>query len=238
MSLSHRLYIWAKRLREIVSDRILLWKYRDRPYIEYYRAIMKRRTARDPKAAVGAVNSGERQLTRLVLHGLKPEHTLFDFGCGSLRGGLYLIKYLNTGNYTGNDISEEILEAGRTFLREAGLEHKQPHLYHTNDLLFSEVSGKTFDYLHAQSVLSHMPPEDIEALFSNIPKIMHPKSQFFATFFLAEGDSIYPSNQRRNFHYPFSWMQDCGAKHGLRVEMAQDAPQYIGKQKLMRITLA
>lgn len=238
MPLSNRLYIWFNRMREVISDRVLLWKLRDRPYIEYYRAIMKRRTAVDPKAAVGAVNSGARQLTRLKLHGLKPAHTLFDFGCGSLRGGLYLIEYLDAGKYTGNDISIEILDAARKFLREAHLEHKQPHLYYTNDLLFNEVSGQTFDYLHAQSVLSHMPPEDIEALFTNIPKIMHSKSQFLASFFLAEGSSICPSNQKRNFHYPFSWMQETGAKLGLKVEMAEDAPEYIGKQKLMCITLA
>ncbi len=233
-----RFIILYKRFLEVCSDRLLLFRFRNKPYIEYYRAVMSRRTAKDPKAATGAVGEsvGERQLDRLVMYGLKSEHKLFDMGCGRLRGGLYLIDYLETGNYVGNDISEEILEKARLFLSEKRLEHKKPRFYKTNDVEFNEVKGETFDYIHAQSVLSHMPPDDIESLFGNVSKIMHSNSQFFASFFLTEKNNIYSSNQKRNFHYPIYWMREMSTKYGLSLEIVKDSSRYAGKQKLLKIT--
>lgn len=219
-----------------LRERVLWLKYKNRPYIEYYRAVMKIRTAQDPKTATGGGwnSTGEMQLDRLKRYGMKPEHTLFDFGCGTLRGGRHLIAYLNEGNYAGNDISAEILEEAKKLLREEGLEHKKPRLFYTNDLSFNEVTGEKFDYIHAQSVLSHMPPEDIEELFKNVHKIMHKDTQFLATFFLSTTGKIYPGNVMKNFFFPIAWMQETGAKHGLAVELVETDR----KQKLMRITLA
>jgi len=233
-----RLIIRLKRLIEVYSDKLLLWRFRNKPYIEYYRAVMKRDTAKDSKAATGAVGGsvGKRQLDRLIMYGLMPEHKLLDMGCGRLRGGLHFIDYLDLGNYTGNDISGEILEKARLFLHEKELEDKEPRLYQTNDMYFNEVKGRTFDYIHAQSVLSHMPPEDIESLFFNVSKIMHPDSQFFASFFLTEENNFYSSNQKRNFHYPLPWMREMSTKHGLSLDVVKDASEYAGKQKLLRIT--
>jgi len=33
--------------------------------------------------------------------GLRPDQTLFDLGCGTLRGGIPIIDYLEPGFYTG-----------------------------------------------------------------------------------------------------------------------------------------
>lgn len=238
----NRLKIYINRFLEVCSDRFLMWKYRNKPYIEYYRAVMKRSTKKDPKSAVGSVvdSVGERQLRRLKMHGMMPEHTLFDLGCGRLRGGIHMIKYLNDKNYTGNDISQDILEVAHEVLEETSLDKKEPFLYYTNDLNFDEVAGKTFDYLHAQSVLTHMPPEDIEELLKNISKIMHADSKFLTTFFMSKGekkDQIYPSNQRRNFHYPFSWIKKCCEDRGLSMNLVEDDSEYIGKQTLVEIRL-
>src|SRR3989344_2962205 len=122
----------TKSVLRMLSDRLLLFRYRNMPYMEYYRAVMRRRARQDPKEAVGGrwELGSAGQIALLKRYGIEPRHTVLDIGCGSLRGGLNIIRYLDTGNYTGIDISEEILEAGRRFLREAELTQKKPTLVH------------------------------------------------------------------------------------------------------------
>ncbi len=70
---------------------------------------------------------GALQFCYLVGNGLKPEHRLIDIGCGSLRGGVRFVPYLNSAHYYGIDISRALLTAG--YQREivpAGLGERLP----------------------------------------------------------------------------------------------------------------
>ena len=170
------------------------------------------------------------------MYGLMPSHTFLDIGCGGLRGGIFVIEYLDKGNYTGNDISASILEYGEKLLKERRLEYKSPHLYKTDNLEFKELEGKKFDYIHAQSVLTHMPPKDVEILIRNVPKVMHKNSIFLTTIFKSKTGSIYDRRQKLNFYYPLSWMVKICESSGLKVEEIDDDREYIGKQTLLKIT--
>lgn len=217
-------------------ERYIWYKYRNRPYLEFYKALMEYRTPRGYKDAVGGNwdKIGQLQFERLIEHGMKPEDKLFDFGCGALRGGIHSIKYLNGGNYTGNDISVEILKAAKQNIEKEGLRGKNPFLYQTTDLDFGEVIGNKYDFIMAQSVLSHMPPEDIDTLFKNIVKIMHKNTIFLATFFLSDDSEIQPSPTYKNYAYPLEWMIQTGKKYNLNIDLADKD----SKQKLMKITLS
>lgn len=216
-------------------ERFIWLRYKNRPYLEYYRALMEYRTKRDPVAAVGGNwdKMGLLQFERLQKYGMKPHHTLFDFGCGTLRGGIHAIRYLDTGHYTGNDISNAILESAQQIIEKENLAAKNPKLILTKDIEFSEVAGNTYDYMMAQSVLSHMPPEDIERLFKNVKKIMHKDTIFLATFFLSENEKITPSLTMKNYSYPYQWIKKTAAEAGLDAEMVDKE----SKQKLLKITL-
>lgn len=56
-----------------------------------------------PRGYVGGLwhELGELQFRFLVDQGLRPEHVLLDIACGSLRGGVRFVPYLNPGNYLG-----------------------------------------------------------------------------------------------------------------------------------------
>ena len=47
--------------------------------------------------------------------GLQPKEKFLDFGSGALRNGIWLIKYLDTGNYYGIEHNTSMFEAGRDY---------------------------------------------------------------------------------------------------------------------------
>ena len=55
---------------------------------------------------------GKLQFDFLIKKGLKPHHKLIDIGCGSLRGGVHFINYLNKKNYFGTDINYDLIKIG------------------------------------------------------------------------------------------------------------------------------
>ena len=58
------------------------------------------------------------QISFLREHGLEPGHFLLDIGCGTLRGGIPIIEYLDAGSYVGIDVRSEAIEEARRELRE------------------------------------------------------------------------------------------------------------------------
>src|SRR6185312_1001449 len=61
------------------------------------------------------------QMSFLRGQGLLPRHSLLDYGCGVLRGGIPLIRYLDAGNYVGLDIRAEALIAAQEAIRRERL---------------------------------------------------------------------------------------------------------------------
>ena len=57
--------------------------------------------------------------------GLQPHHHLLDLGCGTMRGGIPLIQYLDVGHYTGVDVRPAVLEEGCREIEENGLVGRQ-----------------------------------------------------------------------------------------------------------------
>jgi Methyltransferase domain len=154
-------------------------------FARHYGALVDRRAETDPVSAVGGLwdELGALQIDFLHSRGLRPDHTLLDYGCGCLRGGLHFIRYLDTGNYTGVDISAAILDAGRQFLAEAGLGSKHPTLQRVDDLSFDWFPGRRFDFVFAQSVFTHLPVDAVRTVLTNVPKVLGPASEMYATFF-------------------------------------------------------
>jgi cyclopropane fatty-acyl-phospholipid synthase-like methyltransferase len=52
---------------------------------------------------------------------LAPEHYLLDIGCGTLRGGVPIIQYLQESHYYGIEVREDALDEGRSELEEEAL---------------------------------------------------------------------------------------------------------------------
>jgi cyclopropane fatty-acyl-phospholipid synthase-like methyltransferase len=202
-------------------------------YIQAYARSTDLKVSIDPRAAIGGMweEMGLKQFEFLKSRGLEPNHKLLDIGCGTLRAGLHFIEYLDPGNYSGFDISENAIRHGRELIRNKGQESKRPNLTvnETGRLTFSDYEGQQFDYLLAQSVFSHLKPAHIGECFANLRRVMSDSGEFIFTFH--PGDKMQQRNDI-NFEYPPAFFSDLAEKHGFFLEDMSEDFQHPRKQRV------
>lgn len=125
------------------------------------------------------------QINFLKKHGLQPHHRLIDVGCGTLRGGIPIIDYLDAENYTGLDVREMVLEEARMELVESGLEHKQPRLALSDDFDSLEL-GAPFDYVWGYAVLIHMTDDISAACMRMVSRHLRVGGRFYANVYFSD----------------------------------------------------
>ena len=143
------------------------------------------------RKAVGGMweELGRLQLDFLVGQGLRPDHYFLDVGCGSLRGGVHFIRYLEAGHYYGFDRSPERLEAGRDVeLPRYGLVSKRPVLEVIDDFGVARFD-RAFDFALAQSVFTHIPLDAIELCLQNVGETLAQGGRLYATFNERSGEA-------------------------------------------------
>ena len=111
----------------------------------------------------------------VVDSGVRPEHRLLDFGCGALRLGIWVIPYLEAGNYFGVDSHLVSLEAAVTYeIPLHRLEQKRPRLLWNDDFALSHFET-TFDYIVDFSSSSRVKePERLRRVFASFAEVLPP----------------------------------------------------------------
>jgi SAM-dependent methyltransferase len=156
---------------------------------------------------------GEAQLRLLQTYGAEGHSNVLDVGCGSLRLGRKLIPVLQSGCYTGLDISERVVRAGienelpdwRQLLQQ-----KQPTFVITDRF---ELPDVRYDFAIAHSVFTHIDREQIGLCIRNVIEHLAPDGVFLASYNRSEElveDVRYPDMT----YYPESVMrQVCEQEH-------------------------
>lgn len=163
---------------------------------------------------------GRLQFDFLVGRGLRSDHVLLDFACGSLRGGIHFIPHLDAGNYLGFDKSFDLVALG--VMNELGhdrFSERRPEFVVNGRFDLSEFTRKP-DFVIAQSIFTHLVADDIRRALAAIASIAKPTTQVFATYFLREHAHANPteSHSRRNFYYLADEMRSFGAASGWKLE--------------------
>lgn len=166
---------------------------------------------------------GQLQLDFLRAQGMRPHHKLLDIGCGSLRAGVKLIKYLDPGHYFGTDIHESLLSVGYDIeLAKEGLQPKLPRsqLIVDGEFDFSWCRAR-FDFALAQSVFTHLPLERLRGCLERLAGAMQDGGRFFMTIYEIP-DGRAPEQPLRHepggivshagkdpWHFGFAEVADC-----------------------------
>ena len=158
----------------------------DSPYDDL-QAVALATTRGEHRNVVGGMweQIGSLQIEFMKRQGLAPEHALLDVGCGSLRGGVKYVAYLNPGNYWGMDINPSLLDAGYDVeLAAAGLQDRLPreHLIANGDFILGEI-GRKFDFAVALSLFTHVSLNRIRECLERLQSVMKPGGTLFATYF-------------------------------------------------------
>lgn len=163
----------------------------------------------------------EFQVHFLEEAGLTPDDTLLDVGCGTLRGGIPLIRFLAPGHYCGVELRKEALDNGRAELEEANLQHMQPRLVLTDDLGSLQLEQR-FGFVWAFSVLIHMDDAALRGCLRLVAAHLDDRGRFFANVNLHADDE--PAPEERSWQgFPvvtrsLRFYQEAAREHGLQVE--------------------
>jgi SAM-dependent methyltransferase len=179
---------------------------------------------------------GALQLDFMIRQGLRPDMTLLDLGCGSLRGGVRFIRYLAHGNYFGIDANASLLRsAWEIELPRAKLLDCLPR---QNLLVNRDFEawrfGVSFDMVLAQSVFTHLPKDWLVRCLVELARCVQPGGSFFVTFFHCPPD--WPPGEPRHdashggttfwdrdpFHYRESELTDAADPRIWQVEHLRD----------------
>lgn len=141
---------------------------------------------------------GATQFRLLCTLGLRANHSLLDFGCGSLRAGRLFISYLDERRYFGIEPNKWLIEdaidhqVGKDMIRL-----KKPQFDYNSDFI-TDVFSQQFDFIMAQSIFSHAGRDLIRIALRHFKDSLKPNGLIAVTFIegKSECDSdgwVYPS---------------------------------------------
>jgi hypothetical protein len=173
---------------------------------------------------------GREQLIILLMNGLTPGSRVMDLGCGVLRGGYWLIHFLDAGRYHGIEPHAERLAIGtQVILESETLRLKQP-TFDSNAAFDTDLFGKEFDFFLAYSIWTHAPKQQIEVMLDGFVRNAGQGAVFLASFLPARrraddytGDTWFGTSHDSDVQgcvqHSFSWIRNACSRRNLHVQM-------------------
>lgn len=129
---------------------------------------------------------GHENWQQIVELGLRREMRCVDYGCGSLRLGQHAIRYLDPGNYWGIDISDTFYAEGLKLLPPDLVTEKRPRFGVIAEPLLADIRAGGPEFIFANAVLQHVPPEELGLFFRRLAAMMTPASRAYILFVASE----------------------------------------------------
>ena len=165
-------------------------------------------------------DAGRSEFTSLLGCGLRQDSRCVDYGCGTLRIGQHIIRYLERGAYWGVDIDFEFLSHARRLIGDELISDKEPNLRVISEHSLLEAAQANPDFIFSYKVIQHVHPDELTDYMRGFQLLVGTESKAF----------IFNANWRDNdtFQYrPKGWAHDMSKikriadNLGLKVECVQ-----------------
>jgi SAM-dependent methyltransferase len=159
---------------------------------------------------------------------------VIESGCGALRGGYWLIHFLDAERYHGIEPNREMVDGARRALLEPGLEAtKQPRFAYNDDFDLGGF-GVAPDFVLARSIWSHTSKPQIQAMLDSFARVAAPNGLLLASYhpasrlpwgrqdylgdaWVGRGPESTAAGQRAVVAHRFGWIEEQCRARGLTV---------------------
>lgn len=177
----------------------------------------------DLKSGRAFEKSGVSFFQDLIGFGLKPTDTCVDYGCGTLRIGQHVMKYLVPGNYWGFDIADWLLEDGKNLVGSKLLAEKQPQLRVISRESVREVAARKPAMLFSAKVMQHVHPSELAEYFENIMTIVGTTGQAIIDSKWSDSETVqYRVN---GWAHGIATIRDLVSQMGGKMEIIKEGVQ-------------
>ena len=146
---------------------------------------------------------GEFQLYFLQKMGLLPDHDFLDIGCGPIRGGEYIIDYLNQNKYTGIDREYRYICVSESIVNKSEkLKNKTPTFQNINSFTLDvNFFSKMFDFMFAFAVFKTTASKEIFDLIQKLEPYIKNEGKIIFTHlrYFIKNNFILPANLNSKF---------------------------------------
>ena len=155
-------------------------------------------------------DTGKYVIDDLRALGLTADDSVIDYGCGALRVGQHLIRYLAPGGYTGMDVTDIFYSQGRDLIEPNILGEKRPAFHVINETTLRECAAKQADYVVSVSVLKHVPPRQLDRYFKSLAALMSAKTRLVVYF---TGSDVQKRTAIKSWSYNAEHIAKRARKH-------------------------
>lgn len=107
----------------------------------------------------------------LKLAGIAPTAKVVDYGCGSLRVGGHLIRFLDPGHYFGLDVTTGLIDAGKELVGPVLLAEKRPQFGAIDAATLKKAKAFDADYVVSTAVCYHVYPDEAPVYFDHLHQL-------------------------------------------------------------------
>jgi SAM-dependent methyltransferase len=125
---------------------------------------------------------GRMGFSLLLREGLRPNSRVLDVGCGALRLGYWLMRFLEPGCYFGIEPQQDMLAVGLEQIVEPEIVARADAHFDANEDFDFSVFGEPFDFVFARSIWTHASKPQIGAMLSSFAANSTPAGVFLTSY--------------------------------------------------------
>lgn len=118
--------------------------------------------------------AGEKNFRKMVrLFGLTEKDRVVDYGCGSLRVGAHVIRFLEPGHYFGLEVTPDLIEIGQELIGPELLAAKKPFLAAIDETSVAAASDFGASFVFSHAVAKNVVRSELPFYLAALRRIAH-----------------------------------------------------------------